>query len=137
MLILHLPNFPILNSNFSVLDPIKISKIYRMSHMKLWPNMVPLLIVSTNRNQILCYYPNARGLFNYIRQYHSSPSRQYHPTSSLLNNPDTDSHQDNLSQISDFNQNKLLDPFNSNFSFEVFFTLPKYFPLIYSISQPP
>ena len=41
------------------------------------------------RNHNLSYYPKEPVLFPYLRQYRS--------TSSLLNNPDTDSYQDNLS----------------------------------------
>ena len=46
----------------------------------------------THRNHILPYYPKEPIIFPYIKHYHSTPS--------LINNPDTDPHQDTFSQFS-------------------------------------
>ena len=43
----------------------------------------------TYRNHILSFFPKEPAIFPILRQYH--------PTSSLLTNPDTDSHHNNLS----------------------------------------
>ena len=47
-------------------------------------------IFHAHRNLVLPYYPKEHVLFPYLRHYHSIPS--------LINHPDADYYQDNLSQ---------------------------------------
>ena len=60
----------------------------------------------THGDHILPYHTKEPVVFPYIRNYRSTPS--------LLNNPDTDCYQDNMSQSFHSNPDSSPEPFNLN-----------------------
>ena len=98
--------------NFSQkLKPLRLGPYKNLKHLSDVTNELMSQDGSTfqtHRNHVLPYYPKEPVIFPGLRQYHS--------TTSLINNPDTDSYQDKTSQFSPLTDQSFSNPFHTQTS---------------------